>query len=109
MKQREIKFRVWVGSETLMIYPNKNFPIYIDNGVWNDGEIPMQYTGLNDRNGKEIYEGDVLRSDFGLNEVIEWVEMGCCNTIGTGYSFDQECCDNVFIAGNVYENPELLK
>lgn len=101
---REIKFRIWVTDEKFMIYPNRNFPLIIDNGKWNEGEVPMQYTGLKDKNGKEIYEGDIVCNEHGVNGVVKWTE-----------SYECEPCFNIssdvkyHIIGNIYETPELIK
>jgi uncharacterized phage protein (TIGR01671 family) len=93
--------------------------------------IPMQYTGLKDKNGKEIYEGDVCRhcnggtigSDYTVSQVV-W--GGHWKYSGFGYSgkrkkmrfegdteyywdmLNPEYMRHCEIIGNIYENPELL-
>jgi uncharacterized phage protein (TIGR01671 family) len=77
-----------------------------------DCEI-MQFTGLKDKNGKEIYEGDVLHFDgkqwgdgIGKNFVITWDERDAVY-LGIGTRSDwQIWCE---VIGNIYGNPELLK
>lgn len=77
--------------------------------------ILMQCTSLKDKNGKLIYEGDIVKrkkySEYEI-EAVEWSEIGydCCEA-GSGFvfscfSFDSEDFE---IIGNIYENPELLK
>lgn len=122
---REIKFRVWDGEQ--MVSPD-----YISReGVayWKSNSIPeyskdiMQFTGILDKNGKEIYEGDFLKSD-GRDFMSETDRVavkfsgscfvvynpGCCKTCRDGFgcicSLDEY--DNFDICGNIYENPELL-
>ncbi|NTU74473.1 hypothetical protein HGB07_10205 [Candidatus Roizmanbacteria bacterium] len=78
----------------------------------------MQYTGLKDKNGKEIYEGDIVTTKFGRVCKVEWFEspsMLCWDLVPiamfenpTPSKFDLWDSDNVEVIGNIYENPELL-
>ena len=111
MDKREIKFRVWDGER---MYANAQFGI--DTGVTRPfGDILlseawsiMQYTGLKDKNGREIYEGDVVVFPFLLGKggrpvVIGWKDGGW-NWLSIHYTGGFE----IEVIGNVYENPELL-
>ena len=96
---REIKFRVWDGIRI------STSPIYFNNSkgcieTSNNAEL-MQYTGLKDKNGVEIYEGDIIYlAGLGDYEIefpfIELYESCFERDIGS-------------ILGNIYENPELLE
>ena len=112
---REIKFRAWDKEEQEMLDWDKFFnldiaQVFESKGSW--GVYPMQYTGLKDKNGVEIYEGDIL-SYFGFEyEVIfeesafGWYEGG------QFYAFAEMAIDEIAktkIIGNRFENPELLE
>lgn len=79
-----------------------------------DDIILMQSTGLKDKNGKEIFEGDILASDnYPVNGVVEFrANLGMWVNLLKSYSY-YEYLGNVAnsreIIGNIYENPELLE
>lgn len=113
---RAIKFRVWneldSRPECRMTYqPTFTFDfrtIMPDGDEW---DLPvMQFTGLSDRNGKEIYEGDVL--DYGLDRVF-YVSFsagaGFVATFSGGQINRMIPIQNFEIIGNIHEHPHLLK
>lgn len=122
---REFKFRAW--SETLkkMDYSPMNAIgfdgcIYFGNAdITGFHDCIMQYTGLHDKNGKEIYEGDIVANT--VNDRKAEVKFGeYISEFGTRlYGFYYHTCDyqydvradtkNMYIIGNIYENPELLE
>lgn len=124
---KEIKFRAWD-----MVQKKMDYDLYFSQdgsrslmSVLKDFGILMQHTGLKDKNGKEIYEGDVVKAlltgliDESFNSVIEF-SNGCfgirsledgvfVNGKGKFKSFDG--CDTekrIEVIGNIYENPKLL-
>lgn len=79
MKQRELKFRVWDILTKNYHYPDKGYQghhiLYLNgdftnlqNGVGSSEVIVQQYVGVNDKNGKDVYEGDYIKHDFPSDE-----------------------------------------
>ena len=116
-ENREIKFRAWDKGtrefvDDVLITANKYGFLYQN---WNRCEfagedrdiILMQYTGLKDKNGKEIYEGDIVslyfRGENGVVTIRNFIEDTSHLSGKLGYG-DTEC----EVIGNIHENPELL-
>ena len=145
MNQRKIKFRVWDKKQEKMFYCSGRYFLALSEEVWVliegsgekekiptnqfEGAVLMQFTGLHDKNGKEIWEGDVIHDSslaeyegeysiymedkynncvvFWRNEDGGWRvknKLGSCPLeILTRGNTEAK------IIGNIYENPELVE
>ncbi|MCG2493207.1 YopX family protein [Staphylococcus epidermidis] len=85
-----------------------------DHKRWHSSVILMQSTGLKDKNGTEIYEGDIVSANHPrLGEFIGFVDnaIGNFKVRGVGqYEYLSDDLDGTYeVIGNIYENPELLE
>jgi len=124
---REIKFRAWDTEDKRKV---KEFNIHHDGDLTEIrmyvGDVPviasnvcgrykiLQFTGLKDKNGKEIYEGDIIKLNNKLFK-IAWNQFSCGFgriPIDTMHYERDDCIimfqDKVEVIGNIYENKELL-
>jgi uncharacterized phage protein (TIGR01671 family) len=124
---REIKFRAWdktnkkmiaVGmyeSQMLFFKTPLNYIDRLPRPPEPEMSEPMQYTGLKDKNGKEIYEGDIVQASEMVGQVF-W------NDFSSGFRFAEEPDADIektyylnkfaqsqyVVIGNIYENPGLV-
>jgi len=118
---REIKFRAWdklnkemFNIEIIDFQEKKVYRDTVSYREFNDIEL-MQYTGLKDMRGKEIYEGDIIFESFGERYYKVIFENGVFRAEFEGdfeeYSFDliDVVAQGCEVAGNIYENPELME
>ena len=146
MAQREIKFRAWLNEPDLMVFSNGQasteeceiwvfaeggLKIQIQQTTWKEGGGEtferieyvdcdakiMQFTGLHDKNGKEVFDGDILanshRDDDDNIYVCEYDNSQASFVFTSpfdGESLEQnDFVSDLVIIGNRYENEELLK
>ena len=114
---RPIKFRIWDIRNNKFNLPHRDYSIYdlVNNTQElrsDEKYIYQQFTGLKDKNGKEIWEGDILLCrDLQMNEKYnrnrEVIYNEYMFMVKDGWP-PYSCFENSEIVGNIFENPELL-
>ena len=122
---REIKFRGYNRKNNVWLYgfylQNRGAHFiapdeFADGKSWDDYEIDPatlgQYTGLHDRNGREIYEGDILHDHFCNNRYVVYFDGGSFDVMSTldkSGNYLSDVLGDIEIIGNIHDNPELMK
>jgi len=124
---RELKFRAWDKVEEKMLFDADPFAIHVSGSNEpllaethrNEDCIFEQYTGLKDKNGKEIYEGDILGGIW-EDGYIAYCDkckqfqyhcngVGCMACSGDVQWYELVDDRELEVIGNIHENPELVK
>jgi YopX protein. len=111
---RDIKFRAWDGADMIwfdLSLCNRESMEWFDNTIWRNPV--MQFTGLKDLYGAEIYESDIVHTitqdgeEWGLAEV---TYTDCCFMLTFASNAQYNLCEfgELSVKGNIYQNPELL-
>lgn len=120
----------WIGKQKDYIIPDYASALW---GVEVDSNTIGQYTGLTDKNGVRIFEGDILQGDeypycsdgdYNYYAEVVWFDNGCCGfglcthknpksavrgiSDGNSEWFEDFDSDNWSVVGNIYDNPELI-
>lgn len=125
---REIKFRAWSKRTNNMLrsvsLKHLTLSQHIDDVLGFDDLEIMQFTGLHDKNGKEIYEGDILsdynETDEGLKKShsqVFWNEFTASYHLDNSFNQDKSCSSELWkelndfeyeVSGNIHHDKELL-
>ena len=124
---KEIKFRAWNTETNKMIINLKEMGVFALQSTYSIDEflvIPtnekyplMQYTGLLDKQGVEIYEGDIVKYKYISREHIAEIKYNkeklgfdfADNKVNLSYAYNFRQINNIEVIGNIYENTELLE
>ena len=117
---REIKFRAWIANNMQKVERLDEIGIHGEKSGFSWSSIDdenfalMQYTGLKDKNGAEIYEGDLISYKAEDMEQESTARVGFSGgsfvaDFGGGFFFVNQIAKESRVIGNVYENPDLIK
>lgn len=139
--KREIKFRAWIPEKMRMVYFDPinqircfdggdmclgEWSIEEDSTLYEDDFTLMQYTGLKDRNGEDIYEGDIIQIHEKMGDNTKIWNAAVNFSCGSFSMYNPNCCERckngdgtistlgdgfgpIEVIGNIHEDPELLK
>ena len=132
MNNRIIKFRVWDTKK--LIYTDEPhrimndrgghpyLPFYLHQFVFDNRNVVIQqFTGLKDKNGREIFEGDIIEVAKNKIYQVKFIEGGESNYEWYGgcfvlwmndeifFPFDEYAMKNGVVIGNIFDNPEMIK
>ena len=124
---KELMFRAWDGKKMIDdVIPASETSIIelYDRYEWGETEVKAveQYTGLKDKNGKEIYEGDIVSEEFEYDGKktktiwqVRWCDYECAFELHYVSGFEVEDCslvaddeENCDVIGNIHENADLF-
>lgn len=107
-KMRKLKFRCFDVEKKIMVEDCSH--------IQRDGLEVMQFTGLLDKSGQEIYEGDIVEIPYQTDDieciqrVVFWDDARACfSTAHEEDDYDDLMDKGIKVIGNIYENPELLE
>ena len=105
---REIKFRGWNPKEDkphMFYFDLESIRDEFNEANYQNMDCAMQYTGLKDKNGKEIYEGDIWLPDYNKNIIGRII----VNFTYGRFNVSEYVFTSGEVIGNIYENPELCE
>lgn len=109
--KREIKFRAWDKDDGIFrffdIESNCDDIKWMYYNVPGYTEFVNQFTGLKDKNDKEIYEGDIMKTD-GFNGVVKFYQQECRFSLELKTGVNRYLRNDFEVIGNIFESPELL-